>query len=182
VLSRRRLLRRRRLRVHASPPQAAAPAHHQRAHRASKNRRRPGRGHYGRRPAAASPARAPRSAKHRGGDAGATKQEAAGAVARHGVRVRARAGGHGHGRDQEAPEGAAAGSGRRRRERAAVLLRRGVGAVEAHTVAELQGRRGRGGCRGAGQAGVGRYVQSDEPTERGGWQVLLIDRGWCGGP
>jgi hypothetical protein len=155
VRSIRRLQWRRRLRAHASPFQDPA----QRAHRASKNRRRPGRGHYGR-PAAASPAPSPRSAKRRrggGGHAGAsaTKEEAAaaGAVARHGVRDRAPAGGHEHGRDQEALEGAAGSACWRRRERA-VLLRRGVGTMEAHTVAELQGRRGRGGCRGAGQAGL----------------------------
>lgn len=154
-----RLLRRRRLRVHATPTQAAAPS--QRAHGASKNRR-PGCGHDSG-PAAASPAaRAPRSAKRRGRDAGGATntKEAAGEVARHGVRVRARAGGHGHGRDQEAPEGAAAGSGQwPRRERAAAILRRGVGAVEAHTVAQLQRPRARGGCRGAGEAGVGTYSQ-----------------------
>ncbi|KAF8736176.1 hypothetical protein HU200_014373 [Digitaria exilis] len=86
-----------------------------------------------------------------GDDAG----EPEGAVARHGVWVRACSGGHGHGRDQEAPQLAAAGAGRER----AVLLRRrrGVGAVEADPVAELQGRRGRGGRRGAGEAGVGTY-------------------------
>jgi hypothetical protein len=69
-------------------------------------------------------------------------------VAPHGVRVGARAVGHGHGRDQAAARGTA---GER------TLRRRGsgrVGAVEADTLAELQGRGGRrrGGAREAGVA------------------------------
>ena len=156
MLPRRRLLRGRRLRVHASPPQAPATAQ-----RASKNSR-PGRA----RPAAASPAaRAARGAsKRRGRGGGAGEQEDE--VARHGVRVRARAGGHGHGRDQEAPARAAA----RRRERALLRRRRGVGALEADPVAELQGRRGRGGRRGAGEAGVGERAEGGSP-------LLLIEAG-----
>jgi hypothetical protein len=67
----------------------------------------------------------------------------------HGVRVGARAVGHGHGRDQAAARGT---TGKRTFRRCRGGGR--VGAVEADTLAELQGRRGRrrGGAREAGVA------------------------------
>jgi hypothetical protein len=74
-------------------------------------------------------------------------------VAPHGVWVGARAAvvGHGHGRDQEAAQGEAGAVriGERTSHRSAGR----VGAVEADTLAELQGRGGRRRS-GAGEAGV----------------------------